>query len=422
MVLQMRSDPRTRRTKSRPLRPRVVFITNHLAPYVVPWMQAIRRQDQVRLENWLMTRHERNRNWSVPRDSGLAIRVFHDWGIDMSNRDYVILHFNPGMLWELARHPPDLVILGGYESLTCLSAALVLRRRGIPFVFCVESIDLGSSPTGRWIPWLVKTCFAACSAVIVYGRSSWEHVRSLGVPSNRIFTAPNSVDVNRFHPAGSAEERLQLRRSLGLPDGVLCLYVGQLTERKGIDVLMKGFRLAGEDHPDAHLVLVGGGPLLGALTAAVRDDATLTGRVHVMGPCSEDELPSYYAASDVFVFPTLYDVWGMVLNEAMCSGLPIVSSEGAAGARDLVEEGVTGFRFALGNPEALAAKLEPLLADPELRRRLAAAGRNKILGSFTPDQTARAVIRPVLTVLGAAPTETSGSTSVEGSGSLRTSS
>ncbi len=378
---------------------RIVLIMNLLPPYRVPWVTAVSRTPGIQLETWLMASAERNRDWVLPSDTGLSVRVFRDWGLDLSHRDYLVLHFNPGMLRMLVRQPPDLVILGGYESLTSLAAALLLQARGVPYLFGVESISLSGTPTGRWTPWLVKKCLGAARGVFVPGRASWNHVRSLGIRADRIFSIPNTVDVSRFRPVGSPEERQELRRRLGLPDGVLCLYVGQLTDRKGVDVLLEGFRLATQGRSDVHLVLIGTGSMEEALRRQAAGEADLAPRVHFLGHESEEDLPLYYSACDVFVFPTRRDVWGMVLNEAMSAGLPVVSSDCAAGAIDLVEEGVTGYTFPSEDPKALAAKLEPLLRDESRRSRMALAAREKILSGFTPERQASQLVQVVDLVL-----------------------
>ncbi len=371
---------------------RVVLIMNILPPYRIPWVTAMSRSRGIRLETWLMARSERNRDWDVPSSSDLSVRVFRDWGLDLSHRDYIVLHFNPGMLRLLARQPPDIVLLGGYDSLTCLAAALLLRARGVPFLFGVESTGLSGTPTGRWTPWLVKKCLRSSLGVFVPGRASWVHVRSLGIRADHIFSVPNSVDVDRFSPVSSPEERRELRERLGLPGGLLCLYVGQLSERKGVDVLLEGFRMATKGRTDVHLILIGSGKMQEELQRQVAQEPDLVRSVHFLGYQSEDDLPRYYAACDLFVFPTRGDVWGMVLNEAMSAGLPVVTSDQAAGALDLVEEGVTGFTFASGDANALAGKLGLLLGDESQRRRMALAARDRILSGFTPERQARQLL------------------------------
>lgn len=390
-------DSRIRGGRGHPSRPRVVRLTNLLPPYRLPAWRILDGEPEVHFEIWLMARAERDRRWSAP-DADLRVRVFADLGIDLSHREYLVVHFNPGVLIELVRDPPDLVILGGYDSLTCVSAALLLRRRGVPFLFAVESIDLANTWIGRRAPWLLRRIVAASAGALVPGRAARDHVLALGVPRDRIFVAPNSVDVERFRPV-AADQRDEIRSALDLPEGVLCLYAGQLSVRKGLDVLLEAFRRSITTRPHVHLLLVGDGPLRRSLSRRIEVDPILRGRVHLVGYCPDDLLPSYYAAADIFVLPTRYDIWGMVLNEAMSSGLPVISSDRAGGALDLVDDGITGFRFEAENPEALATTLNRLLDDGTLRARVGRRAREKILGGYTPHHQAGAVMEAVLRTL-----------------------
>ena len=191
-----------------------------------------------------------------------------------------------------------------------------------------------------------------------------------------------------------------MRDRLGLPDGVLCLCVGQLTERKGVDVLLDGFRLASQGRSDVYLVLIGSGRMKDELLRRVAGETDLAARILFLGHQSEDDLPRYYAACDIFVFPTRRDVWGMVLNEAMSAGLPVISSDRAGGAWDLVDDGITGYTFPSEDPKALAEKLRLLLGDESRRRRMALAAREKILSGYTPEHQANQLLQVVYRFLG----------------------
>lgn len=379
--------------------PRVVRITNIVPPYRVPLWRALDRLGKVRFETWLMASTERNRQWLLPEEMRTQVRVFSDWGIDLSHRDFIVVHFNPGMLRELARRPPDLVTLGGYESLTCIAAIPLVRKLSVPFIIGVENTRINDTWIGRRAPTLLRKLIGASSAVVVPGRAAQEHAVSLGVHPEKVFIAPNSVDVERFRPATSPQEREELRTSLDLPEGTICLYVGRLEERKGLDILLGAFRNVIPKRSSVYLLIVGDGPLRGDLLRQVAEDALLRERVILLGYCSDSLLPSYYAASDIFVFPTRREVWGMVLNEAMSAGLPVIVSDGAAAAIDLVESGVTGFVFKAGDANALTKLLALLIDDPGLRERVGEKARERILTGFTPDNQAQAIMRVITRVL-----------------------
>jgi glycosyltransferase involved in cell wall biosynthesis len=202
-------------------------------------------------------------------------------------------------------------------------------------------------------------------------------LQDLGVPPQRIFPAPYAVDNERFmaRAAALAPERSQLRARLGVsPDlpVVLCV-AGMVPVKRQQDLIEALARL---DVP-AQLVLVGSGPLLEDVRAYCQQrlpNALLPGFVN------QSALPEYYVAADIFALPSEAETFGLVVNEAMCFGLPIVASSGVAATRDLVRPGDNGFVFPPGDVQALASYLETLLTDPDRRRRFGERSREIIAG------------------------------------------
>lgn len=379
--------------------PRVVRITNLIPPYRLPTLELLLGSPSIHFEQWVMSASEGNRRWDFAQVAS-RVRLFRDWGVDLSRRDMFTAHFNPGMLLELSRRPPDLVILGGYEQPTCLQAGFLLERMGIPFLLSSESISLRDSLAGRRVPFLVQKLVQRSEGVIVPGRASRTHFLDLGVPADRIFVAPNAVDAERFAPSRSIEEKQATRRALGLPDKTLCLYVGRLTPDKGIGDLLDAFASTKPDEKNLHLVIAGEGRLRAQIESRISEDQSLRGTVSLVGYVEEQLLPKYYLASDIFVFPTRRDIWGLVLNEAMCAGVPAVASDGAAGALDLIEDGVSGLLFPRGQPRDLAAAIGKLLEDPPLRIQMGNRARERILAGFTPEHQARGFLQAIHTTLG----------------------
>lgn len=185
------------------------------------------------------------------------------------------------------------------------------------------------------------------------------------------------VDVEWFTPDvdGTA-----VRRRHGLGEAPVVVCVSRLVARKGQDVLVRGWPRVLDRHPDARLLLVGGGPAEAALHRAVADRG-LQHSVVLTGAVPFGELPAHYAAGDVFAMPCRtrragLDVegLGMVFLEAAACGLPVVAGT-SGGAPETVREGVTGHVVEPRSPEAVAAALVGLLDDPDRARAMGAAGR-----------------------------------------------
>ena len=229
---------------------------------------------------------------------------------------------------------------------------------------------------------------ARCAGFLVPGRASRDYLVALGVSPTRIAIAPNAVDLSIFGDAVAAAKaagRSELRARLGLTEGsCVVLSVGRLDPEKGIDVLLDAAASLHAAGSTATVVIVGGGSLEGELRAAAGANVRFTGAL------DRDALVPWYAAADVFVLPSRSEQWGMVLNEAAAAGLPIVATEAAGAAWDLVDDGTSGFRIPVGDAASLAQALAELAADSGFRERAGDRSRTLAAG-HTADAWAAAV-------------------------------
>jgi phosphatidylinositol alpha-1,6-mannosyltransferase len=185
------------------------------------------------------------------------------------------------------------------------------------------------------------------------------------------------VDVDLFTPSADGAE---VRRRHGLGSAPVVVCVSRLVARKGQDVLVEGWPRVLDRHPEARLVLVGGGPLEAQLRRAISARG-LAGSVVLTGPVPPAELPAHYAAGDVFAMPCRtrragLDVegLGMVFLEAAACGRPVVAGT-SGGAPEAVDDGVTGHVVDPEDPAAVADAVSGLLDDPAGARAMGAAGR-----------------------------------------------
>lgn len=162
------------------------------------------------------------------------------------------------------------------------------------------------------------------------------------------------------------------RAQLGIPeDAVTILMVAKLTQYKNPDHLLAAYQRLKQQNLHVTLIFVGSGSEEEVLREAVRE--TELDQVHFMGFQNQSQLPRFYAIADVFAFPAEKEAWGLVINEAMCAGLPIITTEEVGAAPDLVHHGENGFQFSTGDVDALTNHLRTLVTDHDLRRRMGQA-------------------------------------------------
>jgi glycosyltransferase involved in cell wall biosynthesis len=248
-------------------------------------------------------------------------------------------------------------------------ALLAASWKGLPVLFYGETV--GGTKLPLWKQTLLKIFFRNVKAFLAIGSQSLAFYRELSIPEARLFLAPYSVD-SQYYIRQSAFYRAQkeeLKAKLGIPERLpVILCVSMLIPRKRpMDLLMVFQQLRNK----AVLVFVGDGPLKRSL----EDYTSAAGLQYVLflGFCPPEEIPQYYAIADIFVLPSSYEPWGLVVNEAACCCLPIVTTSRVASAADLVRHGRNGFVYPAGDVESLIHYLNLLLADPLLRQEMGEA-------------------------------------------------
>jgi glycosyltransferase involved in cell wall biosynthesis len=354
-------------------RTRVALLTEIPAPFRIPLFNALARDESVDFRALFLGERDPKRPYPIYADEfAFSWRVFHHLDVVIRGR---WLALDVGVLGELMRRRPEVIVLGGWNQPAFWQAALFARATRIPIVLWVESTTRDARPGSPILERAKRALIRQANAFLVPGRASAEYIAQFGVASDRIVVAPNAVDASIFGPR---EDRGNVRRELGLTRTTF-LCAARLDPEKGIDLLLDA--AAGLD---ADVVVAGQGTDERELRAAAPPNVRFIGRVE------RDELARWYAAVDAFVLPSRSEQWGMVLNEAALAGLPLVVSDAAGGAYDLVDDGVNGFRFPAGDSGALRAALERVAGDPQWRV-LANRRSLELAGRHTPEDWAEAV-------------------------------
>ena len=221
--------------------------------------------------------------------------------------------------------------------------------------------------------------FDACLAI---GAANRRFYREMGVSEDRIHLTPYSVDNERFAKASrlSPAKRVALRHRLGATDDrPIIFFASKFTPRKRPHDLVAAFAQLRSSGLAAHLVLAGSGELEPALRRKVAE-LDLGEQVHFTGFVNQSALPQLYGACDVFVLPSDNEPWGLIVNEVMAAGMPVVVADEVGCAADLVRSGVNGETFVAGNVDGLAAALQRVLGDRTRLRAMAKASRRIIAG------------------------------------------
>jgi glycosyltransferase involved in cell wall biosynthesis len=192
----------------------------------------------------------------------------------------------------------------------------------------------------------------------------------------KIVEIPNGVDVNKFNPTNDGS---RIKIKYGIEDKKIILFVGALDKPhffKGVDVLLESFKKIA--NPKYHMLIVGDGDLKEDYLAHAKN-SSIDSQVTFAGRVSEEDLPFYYAASDVTVLPstTMGEAFGLVLLEAMATGKPVIASN-LPGVRSVVDDGKNGYLVKPGDSDDLAYKIDSILQNESVGSKFGLNGRNKV--------------------------------------------
>lgn len=313
-----------------------------------------------------------------------------DWDVDLTSG------YEHSFLKNVSKHPTtetfagcdtpeigQLLDAGGFDALLVdgwrlkahLQALFAANKRRIPVMVRGDSTLQRRRPALTrfskrllYPPFLRR--FAAALYVGKQSRAYYEHYR---YPSDRLFHSPHCVDTKFFRARATSNAREELRKRLGVaPDVALLLFAGRLLPlKRPQDVVAAAAELINRGRPSA-IIVAGSGPLEQRLRILANDSGV---PLHILGFLNQTEMPAAYAAADVLVLPSEQETWGLVCNEAIASGTPIVVSDQVGCAPDLARQSLVGRTYPCGNPLLMASSITEVLEQPRFSSTFESASR-----------------------------------------------
>lgn len=302
--------------------------------------------------------------------------------------------FAPSVIPKLLRYNPDIVIASTLTSFSTYVSFLLAKILGRKFVIFSEDWHWFGGILGRLTLFVSKIILRHTDAVVAAGTKSAEFLMSLG--ASNIHVGINSAsDLSRIDidpdKLDEMKSKFEGRR--------IILYLSRIMQYKGLDILLRAHSIIENSNPDAFLVVGGDGPFRMKCEEIAKD-------LHLenyafLGRIEENELVYYFHLCDVFVLPSRFmagsrvtcEAWGMVINEAMSLGKPIVSTTAVAAAYDLILNGVNGFRVRENDYKDMARAIDLVLRRPEFGQESL-----KIIPKASPSQQTEAFIQAIRSV------------------------
>ncbi len=279
------------------------------------------------------------------------------------------LHCNPSALSFVISKRYDLIMIQGYSYPTALATIIMCIMSRKPFVFWGEMINRNqkiiTAPFKRYLTW---PCLRQAQAILTMGPSGVQSFREIGVDNERIYEVPYSCDLKNYLNIHRNIRNSSRRRKK-------ILVVSQLIRRKRVDIALKAFLSLADRYQDWDMVICGDGPCRDELEKMVRNREKC--RVIFKGFVSKDQQPAIYTDSDIFLLTSVQDGWGMVVTEAMASGLPVISTYAVESARVLLDDKACGILINPNSVSETIEALELLIKDKVMRTRMGKCAREK---------------------------------------------
>lgn len=356
---------------------RLAVITSHPVQYQAPLFKILAAHPEIELKVYYGSDHSIRGSL----DPGFGINVRWDRPL-LDGYDSKFLHSTSEIISVLRNEDFDAVFLHSYANLLSLGTYLGAMLTGTPILLHTESENLRRR---NWLfQWVKKLAlsilFRNTAAFLCIGQCNYRFYKEYRIPEQSIFSTPYCVD-NDFFLSQAAEwsiQKAQILNELSLPSSQpTVLFSGKLISRKRPFDLLEAYEGLSRDKTPFNLIFIGDGILRTSLEERIQERRLKY--VRLVGFKNQLEISKYYAAGDVFVLPSQFDTWGLVVNEAMLFGMPIITTDQVGSGYDLVEENQTGFVYPVGNVSSLVEKLNILVQDPQKSKWLGENARHKVL-------------------------------------------
>lgn len=364
------------------LKYKLAVLTSHLIQYQTPLFRKIADKSEIDLTVFFCwrfgvqgdvydTEFGKKIKWDIPLLEGYKYKFLKNFSLKPSSEFWG--QINLGIIkeiYDLRFKNYNGILIFGWNSFTNWMAFLTAFILGLP-VFL-----RGENPLNQELlkpKWKIKikkvilgNLFKRISAFLYIGEENKKFYQYYGVSEEKLFFVPYAVDNERYIAAAENFEpqKQKFRNELGIKqnDGVI-LFGGKLIEKKRPMDLLMAYELLSKiknQKIKIHLVFMGDGALRLELEKYVEENNLKN--IHFVGFKNQTELPKYYAMADVFILPSgVGETWGLMVNEAMCFGLPVIVSDIVGCGFNLVKQGENGYIFPLGNVERLADYLTAIL-------------------------------------------------------------
>lgn len=316
---------------------KVILLTNIITPYIIPLYNYINQKGNFNFDVVTLAEREKNREWKLNKE-----RILFNYkilpGLNLffyGRKREKSIHLNFGVFVFLLIHNPDIIIISGYDCLAYWQAFLYCKLFRKKCILWNGTTLLSAGSLKGVKGFLKRFIIKKSDRFIAYGTKAKEYLEYFGANPNSIYISLNTVDVNYFQEkVTNFKYRPDVLEDKKKLSNTVILYVGQLIKRKGVIQVLEALKILNDS--EISFLIVGSGPEEVNLKKFCNDNNIKN--VFFEGFHQQEELPKFYALADIFILPSFEEVWGLVINEALASGLCVLCSKYAGAAYDLIND------------------------------------------------------------------------------------
>lgn len=300
----------------------------------------------------------------------------------------------------LTKYDPDIVALPGWATPECF-AAMAWARRSARRILMMSASQKEDAQRQTWREAMKARVVGLSDAALVGGTPHQEYISALGIPPQRVFKGYDAVDNSYFETGAdrARETADKVRKEHGLPDRYL-LASGRFIPKKNLIRLVEAYAIALQKTRGIQdLVIIGDGQERASIEDAI-EAAGIMGRVHLPGFKTYEELPGYYGLSDGFVHVSTSEQWGLVINEAAASGVPLVASSACGATGEILVEGENGCVVDAKDTGSIADALIWLMSLSNSERDAAGRAARESARQWSPERFAKGFLAACDAALG----------------------
>ncbi|MEJ9228284.1 glycosyltransferase family 4 protein [Peribacillus butanolivorans] len=346
---------------------KVLFLVNIPSPYRVDFFNELGKLCDLTVLYERKSAADRNENWLSSKSKSFKEVFLKGKHIRKDTA------FNPEITKYLRKGLFDLFIIGGYSTPTGMFAIENCKLKKIPFILNADGGIIGTE--GKIKYKMKKHFIGSASAWLSTGSNTSNYLIHYGAKKEKMYVYPftSISEKNVLNTPLSLQTKSVIKKKLGIENKPTAIAVGQFIHRKGFDTLINSWAKVNSEY---NLLVIGGGEKEQELNEQIRK-LNLT-NVTLLDFMSSNQLTEYYKASDLFILPTREDIWGLVVNEAMANGLPVITTEKCVAGLELITDGENGYIVPIENELILSERINEILVNRELKNKMGEKSIEKI--------------------------------------------